>query len=139
MKRCSACRIEKNESEFFRNRAMKDGLTNQCKVCHMAGHRRRMQTEAGRETARRAQRAYRARHPYDPTKYDPVKQKARNAVTWSVIRGTTEKADACERCGAIEALQAHHHRGYDEVHYLDVIWLCVACHTFAHRPTFTTA
>ena len=33
MKTCSCCNIEKQFSEFSRNRSKKDGLQNECKVC----------------------------------------------------------------------------------------------------------
>jgi hypothetical protein len=34
MKTCSHCRQDKPEPEFHKNRAMSDGLQNQCKQCH---------------------------------------------------------------------------------------------------------
>lgn len=34
MKTCSKCKEEKELSEFFNNKAMKDGKSNYCKVCH---------------------------------------------------------------------------------------------------------
>jgi hypothetical protein len=34
MKTCSKCRIPKDYSEFRKNRCMKDGFANVCKLCH---------------------------------------------------------------------------------------------------------
>lgn len=36
MKRCSACKIEKEESEFNKSSDRKDGLSNNCKECNKA-------------------------------------------------------------------------------------------------------
>ena len=30
-------------------------------------------------------------------------------------------------------IQAHHHNGYEREHWLDVVWLCRACHNDTHR------
>jgi hypothetical protein len=39
-KLCHKCKIWKNETEFYKNSAKKDGLTGQCKKCLYEGHRR---------------------------------------------------------------------------------------------------
>ena len=36
MKKCNCCGLEKDESEFFRDKSKKDGLTSFCKVCKKA-------------------------------------------------------------------------------------------------------
>lgn len=30
-------------------------------------------------------------------------------------------------------VEAHHHKGYDEDHWLDVVWLCRSCHVLAEE------
>jgi hypothetical protein len=45
------------------------------------------------------------------------------------------KPTACEKCGAEKPkrdIAAHHPRGYDEDHILDVEWLCRSCHAVVH-------
>ncbi len=39
MKTCSKCREDKPSSEFFKNKAQKDGFANQCKPCHTENER----------------------------------------------------------------------------------------------------
>lgn len=41
MKYCSKCDIEKPLAEFYNNKAMKDGKSNYCKVCHTAEAKKR--------------------------------------------------------------------------------------------------
>ena len=55
-------------------------------------------------------------------------------------RGVVIRPEACERCGKTaeengEALCGHHHNGYDEVHALDVVWLCRSCHMKIHNDS----
>lgn len=123
----------KSETEFYRDRANKDGLTRTCKVCHGVRRTRYMQSDRGRETARKATAAWRERNPGYRQPYDALKYKARNDLNWAVIRGEIQKPDACQCCGRRVALEGHHHRGYAPAHRLDVVWLCKRCHGFAHR------
>lgn len=39
MKKCSTCKEVKDASLFSKNKARKDGLHNQCKVCSTKSHR----------------------------------------------------------------------------------------------------
>lgn len=40
MKRCSRCRVDKDESAFFRCAKNRDGLQSYCKECDASSHRR---------------------------------------------------------------------------------------------------
>ena len=40
MKICSKCKISKSLSEFYKNKAQKDGFNNQCKKCHIAHNKK---------------------------------------------------------------------------------------------------
>lgn len=55
MKRCSACRCDKPESEFHRDRAKRDGLAASCKICSLARARKwyRENPEAVKKTKRK--------------------------------------------------------------------------------------
>jgi hypothetical protein len=54
-------------------------------------------------------------------------QRVRNS-----IRSGELKRQPCERCGA-EKAEAHHHKGYEQEYWLDVVWLCKGCHVEEHH------
>lgn len=63
----------------------------------------------------------------------PEKVAARYAIQYALAKGTIAKPVACSRCDRVVArLQAHHHLGYDQPHWLDVTWLCGVCHKAEH-------
>jgi len=61
----------------------------------------------------------------------PEVKAAKNKVVNSLKSGKIKKPDKCDKCGAKTPLEAHHHKGYDEEHQLDVQWLCISCHKAA--------
>jgi predicted HNH restriction endonuclease len=45
----------------------------------------------------------------------------------------------CAHCGSVKSIESHHH-SYEPADWLDVIWLCSACHMALHRaPRVTLA
>lgn len=60
---------------------------------------------------------------------------ARKAVAMAV-RARDLVKEPCNSCGSRGAVEAHHYRGYDISHWLDVRWLCKRCHQAAEasRP-----
>ena len=62
-----------------------------------------------------------------------VHNQATNAVRVAIARGELPRpGDAqCADCGRA-AQQYHHHLGYDQPHWLDVIALCRSCHQKRH-------
>lgn len=65
----------------------------------------------------------------------PERNSARRAVRYQVSRGTFPPAwtMVCERCKEAQAAHWHHHNGYDKANRLNVIAVCVDCHTEEHR------
>jgi hypothetical protein len=63
----------------------------------------------------------------------PHIKKAKNAVNNALRDGKIKKPDKCDKCGSTDALSAHHHKGYDKKHWLDVQWLCRDCHNAADK------
>jgi hypothetical protein len=57
---------------------------------------------------------------------------ARQAVRWAVLAGTLIKPEGCQECGTVGRVQAHHHLGYEQPHWLHVQWLCRRCHDISH-------
>ena len=73
------------------------------------------------EVYKAAQRAY---------KKDPQKVLARNAVLIELRAGRLVRPDACA-CGQ-SPVQAHHHKGYEQENWLEIEWICSACHARTH-------
>ena len=65
-----------------------------------------------------------------PAKRKPSQQRrAHDAVHYAVAVGYLRK-EPCH-CGN-RIVQAHHHLGYADEHFLDVVWLCARHHKEAH-------
>ncbi len=68
--------------------------------------------------------------------YTKEQYRAWNAVWRALQRGDLKRPDTCEHCGKAPGLnkrgrskiEAHHYKGYDAAHILDVIFLCSECH-----------
>ena len=58
------------------------------------------------------------------------KVNARKAVDLALRKGILMRPKACA-CGN-SPVQAHHHKGYDEMNWLTVEWLCGPCHRRSH-------
>ena len=70
---------------------------------------------------------------------EEARKKARYHVSNAVRDGKLQRATHCESCGVKDwgmkrsMIEAHHYRGYEPDHWLDVQWLCVPCHKTADR------
>lgn len=69
-----------------------------------------------------------------PTPWRDSRRKiALAALRRCVKAGTVAVAATCEDCSAATPLEPVHHRGYGEIHWLDVKWLCRPCRKNAKR------
>lgn len=59
MKTCSKCKIEKDESEFYKKKAAKDGITTICKTCYKCYFKTRNQTDERKAYLREYFKKYR--------------------------------------------------------------------------------
>ena len=136
MKLCPKCGVEKEPSDFYRDRSRKDGLTCWCKECMREcqqsaaykksqkkyqqsaaykEHRREYnQSAKGKEVSRKSDQKKRIKHP--------EKIKARHAVNNAVADGRLIPRPCF--CGELEV--EGHHEDYGKP--LDVEWLCKKHH-----------
>jgi hypothetical protein len=67
---------------------------------------------------------------------DQGKPQANAAVARAVRKGVLVRPDFCSDCGCksscVQRIHAHHHRGYEPENWLEVEWLCSACHGSRH-------
>lgn len=63
-------------------------------------------------------------------KAHPLQVGARGAISHAVRYGRLVK-QPCIQCGNPK-VEAHHHLGYEQEHWLDIQWLCKKCHTAVH-------
>ncbi len=114
-KQCNKCGEVKTATAFGVNRSASDGRNATCRECRR---------KASGPSLPLARMLHRQRYP--------DKAKARGAVNDAVRRGKLPKAKSllCSQCGN-PALHYHHHNGYDKAHQLDVVPLCLDCHTLA--------
>ena len=97
------------------------------RVNELVRQRRAADPEKQREASRQQREAH------------PRRNKARNAVSVALREGKLTPG-FCSVCGlepkkvnGRQRIQAHHHRGYDEDYWLDIVWLCRPCHALVHR------
>ena len=133
MKTCCLCKKNLSVSEFYRDPTgrRKDGLCPRCKQCHSTVSKsspnrqavqRRYQTSIRGRTRHAANaRAYRRLHK------DKVSARARVQYARE-IRELDDPARLQCSCGR-PAIEYHHHNGYGESHWTDVIPICRRCHT----------
>ena len=142
MKQCLCCKITKPTSEFHKCKSRKDGLYAYCKVCKKdkdhkdyTNHRDNRlknqaeysKTDAGKETSKKAQIAYRAKNKDRHSIYERLRS--------AIKRGSVIKPNVCELCGSTEDKdKIHgHHWDYSKENWLNVIWCCSKCHNDIHN------
>lgn len=119
MKKCGRCGVEKEFSEFNKDKYTKSGYRSQCKAC-MTKEREVLSDyyKAWRSTPEKL--AWYAKYRKD--NYNKKKIKARNAAR-KLVR------QPCEMCGELK-VEAHHD---DYERPLDIRWLCPSCHSKWHK------
>lgn len=137
MKKCFKCREEKPLTEFYRQKKMKDGHLNKCKVCTKDDVHKHRQNNIDKVRAydrERAKSPHRMKRNTEATqkmrKDFPHVYKAHTKVGNALRDGKITKPEKCETCNRVGQLHGHHD---DYVKPLDVRWLCAACHRQFHR------
>ncbi len=138
-KTCTLCGSDLPRSSFYGHKATADRLRPECKSCvkerarvHRANNKPRKDLTTALWRANNRDKVAQ----YDRTTHNryPARLAARIAVGTEVRAGRM-KAEKCSACGLLprivkgrQRIQAHHYKGYDPEHWLDVVWLCVRCH-----------
>ena len=120
---CPHCEAVLSIDAFGLDRTRNDGLSGWCRACRAGGerHRRSADIEASRGACRAQYRR------------DPRIHKAHVALNRAIRAGRITKPRRCPACNRERKIEAHHHRGYDRQHWLDVVWRCRQCHTLEHK------
>jgi len=161
MKKCARCGETKALEDFHRDRGRPDGRFSYCKICNCAriqahketkagaiasmkyrtskagraGYRRRSKSYANKIKAMRATPEGKARRKAEGVKYrtkNKAKRSAHGAVSSAIRSGKITAPDNCSRCGSADSIQAHH-TSYSVEDWLNVEWLCGACHGAEHE------
>lgn len=158
MKKCFKCGAEKPLSEFYKHPKMADGHVNKCKECNKRDVRenrankldyykeydrnRPNHEDRVRKASERVRELYHSDENFKQNvlahgkkwlEQNQHKRKAHYAVGNALRDGKLFKPDICEHCGTSERKIQGHHWSYEPEHWLDVIWLCTACHGEEHR------
>src|SRR5579859_4747214 len=154
MKKCSSCGAIKPLDNFYKQSKSRDGYNCICKLCSREYGRE--YKKKNRKKIAAQQRGYTKRHPnyqreyrsknsgywiiwennnkdrrreydlLDKERY-PEHHLARMAVKNAKAKGLLAP-QPCEVCGSIYS-EAHHHKGYAEENWLEIVWLCKQHHT----------
>lgn len=142
MKICFKCNEEKELSEFYAHKGMKDGYLGKCIKCTKkdATDHRNDNIEKIREYDRkRGKLPHRIKFSTETTKrlreQFPLKYKAQTAVNNAVRDGRLIKPINCSACNKKGRQIEGHHDDYSKP--LEVTWLCSPCHKQLHRDLKT--
>jgi len=146
MKRCPRCKATKPARCFWKTVHQAGGLSSYCKKCSIAYKRERLRRDpkaldADRRSNRKRmarQRAEMASQGIARTwsnswrKNSETKRKCYGKYRYALRTGRLVKPAECSVCGRTGQVQGHH---TDDERPFEVVWLCVTCHTAAHRKT----
>lgn len=136
-KKCIRCDQVLPLGRFYKHPRMGDGHLNKCIECtkmDMKAHRIMNPGQYRQYEAVRSIRPERIKanmkHIQEWRSKNPERYKAQNAVNNALRDGRLKRASACQVCGAIFELHAHH---ADYSKPLDVLWVCPKCHRDLHH------
>lgn len=147
---CFKCNILKPLSDFYKHKKMGDGHLNKCKSCtkkdthnHREDNLERVR-EYDRNRPNKIERCEKQKEYAKTEKGKDVSAKGRNNYRYKYIDrykakvlfgnalrdGKVTRPDRCQHCN-VECVQQGHHNDYSKP--LDVVWVCVLCHTDFHN------
>lgn len=122
MRKCKLCKVEKSDSDFYKQASNTDGLQKWCKACQREIVRRNAKTDRGKAVIRRKTKKAYQNHSH--------KKLARVKLFRAVKMGKIIKPNSCQRCGSQQQIEAHHK---DYAKPVDVEWYCQLCHKLVER------
>lgn len=150
--KCKSCGLEKDPSLFY------ESNKSECKECvkirtkknreekkdyYMEYDRNRPNaSERNLRTIERTKQKYDTDPEYkqkilDTKKAWAERNREKRKAQWTcknaVRDGKIIKSESCEHCGTSDKQIQGHHWSYEPEHWLDVIWLCAACHGKEHK------
>ena len=138
MRKCTRCKIEKEETEFhvqWRNNRNRYYPCRHCRECdkklcaeYYKNNREKLIKKTAEWVKNNPERDKENRKNY----FDNNRQKiyARGEVAYRLRLGEIVKPKNCENCEIEKKLSAHH---TDYSKPLDIQWLCKECHLEKHR------
>lgn len=133
MKHCNKCDTTKENHEFYKRAASKDGLAAMCKLCQKNYDEARLKNPKRMKMRRDYQKTEKGKAAHNEATKRWVERnqikRAVHIITGNAIRDGIIRKQSCEVCGKINA-QAHHD---DYSHPLIVRWLCSEHHKEWHR------
>ena len=124
MKICCTCKEEKTDTNFHKNRSLKDGLSQGCKDCSKIHSAKFRNSEKGRIAKKRERQSPNYKR-YPSTRRE---NNCHSLVYLAIKRGNLIRG-SCEICGNEKA--DAHHDDYDKP--LEVRWLCKSHHWEWHN------
>jgi hypothetical protein len=137
---CKTCHVVKELHEFARHMNGKFKRRVHCIECCRTGRRtpfiegpKARARRRIRESKRKWQAGHRAALNRVAERY-PAANLAGRAVRAALKTGKLTKAKTCQAlgCNSSKCIEAHHHEYRDRAVWLEVAWLCAACHRSAH-------
>jgi hypothetical protein len=134
MKKCCTCKKIKPVSDFYKNRATKDGFDSTCNLCRKEYH----QNSEYKKYQKKYIKIYQCTEKFKQWRLEykrnhREKINAQIVVSVAVRNGKLPKISTmkCSNCQN-QAKHYHHHKGYNKEHQLDVIPVCYKCHKILH-------
>jgi hypothetical protein len=108
MKKCSRCKLPKDEGEFNRDRSRPDGLNHRCKPCntlHVKETQARQKQQLGYEQYRNKRRKYELSHYYGVSvgEYSQMVKKQKDRC--AICQNKPERCLAIDHCHKTEIVR----------------------------------
>lgn len=131
---CPICSRWLSASSFYPSKRTSNGITSECRTCHIRISIKTRDIEKKNESNRRSMRKVRELNPElfrarerlaSQKRIKDIRYYARQIVRHAIAGGIIVKPRRCEKCGQEKKLTGHHQ---DYTKPLEIEWLCYECH-----------